>query len=139
MEKWGGRLPRVHVVCVVLSLSLSSTLIRKDSTMNTIHKQTKKEQKYDRQLRFISFGSLFPLNYPFSFQIPIRFYNPPLYRLWGEDGQARLEHARICALGSGPVATEILKNLILPGRFSKQLFMKNNAIFRIFCRSSFKG
>jgi len=48
--------------------------------------QPKKDQKYDRQLR-----------------------------LWGEDGQLRLENTKICALGSGAVASEILKNLVLPG------------------------
>eukprot|EP00906_Rhabdomonas_costata_P003315 RCo005067 len=45
-----------------------------------------KEQKYDRQLR-----------------------------LWGSSGQAALEHAKICVLNASGVATETLKNLVLPG------------------------
>jgi len=36
-------------------------------------------------------------------------------RIWGAHGQAALEGARICVLGSGPTATEALKNLVLAG------------------------
>lgn len=36
-------------------------------------------------------------------------------RIWGEHGQAALERASVCMLGSGPTATETLKNLVLPG------------------------
>lgn len=35
-------------------------------------------------------------------------------RLWGGHGQKRLEEAKICCLGSGPTASECLKNLVLP-------------------------
>eukprot|EP00049_Salpingoeca_infusionum_P003773 m.70754 g.70754 ORF g.70754 m.70754 type:complete len:533 (+) comp12268_c0_seq1:32-1630(+) len=47
---------------------------------------TKKQQKYDRQLR-----------------------------LWGDHGQARLEGAHVGIIGASPLGTEILKNLVLPG------------------------
>lgn len=36
-------------------------------------------------------------------------------RLWGEDGQLRLERAHVAAIGAGAVSTEFLKNLVLPG------------------------
>jgi len=36
-------------------------------------------------------------------------------RLWGPRGQARLAGARVVCLGSSAVATETLKNLVLPG------------------------
>ena len=36
-------------------------------------------------------------------------------RIWGAHGQAALEAARVCVLGSGPTATEALKNLVLGG------------------------
>jgi amyloid beta precursor protein binding protein 1 len=35
-------------------------------------------------------------------------------RLWGAHGQANLEDAKFCILGSGPAASETLKNLVLP-------------------------
>jgi len=35
-------------------------------------------------------------------------------RLWGAHGQKLLETAHICVLGSGPTASETLKNLVLP-------------------------
>lgn len=47
--------------------------------------RTEHENKYDRQLR-----------------------------LWGGHGQLALETAKICCLGSGPSASETLKNLVLP-------------------------
>jgi len=52
---------------------------------------TKHDQKYDRQMR-----------------------------LWGGHGQKKLEEAHICCLGSGPTASECLKNLVLPnvGKFT---------------------
>jgi amyloid beta precursor protein binding protein 1 len=46
----------------------------------------KKEEKYDRQLR-----------------------------LWGADGQGRLERAKVCLINACATGTEILKNLVLPG------------------------
>jgi len=46
---------------------------------------TEKEKKYDRQMR-----------------------------LWGGHGQEALETAHICVVGSGPTASETLKNLVLP-------------------------
>lgn len=36
-------------------------------------------------------------------------------RLWGEEGQALLEGARICLLNASATGCEILKNLVLPG------------------------
>lgn len=47
---------------------------------------SKKNQRYDRQLR-----------------------------LWGDHGQDALSSASICCVGASAVATEILKNLVLPG------------------------
>jgi len=35
-------------------------------------------------------------------------------RLWGKHGQMAIERAHICVLGGGPVASETLKNLVLP-------------------------
>lgn len=36
-------------------------------------------------------------------------------RLWGDHGQAALEHAKICLIHATSTGTEVLKNLILPG------------------------
>ena len=36
-------------------------------------------------------------------------------RIWGEQGQSRLESARVCLLLCGPTGTEALKNLVLGG------------------------
>ncbi len=36
-------------------------------------------------------------------------------RIWGEQGQAHLESARVCLLHCGPTGTEALKNLVLGG------------------------
>jgi len=36
-------------------------------------------------------------------------------RLWGEDGQAKLEKSHICLLNGTALGTETLKNLVLPG------------------------
>ena len=36
-------------------------------------------------------------------------------RVWGPEGQARLERARVALLGAGPAGTETLKNLVLAG------------------------
>ena len=36
-------------------------------------------------------------------------------RLWGAHGQRALSTSRICVLGAGAVATEAMKNLVLPG------------------------
>jgi amyloid beta precursor protein binding protein 1 len=36
-------------------------------------------------------------------------------RIWGEQGQSRLESARVCLLHCGPTGTEALKNLVLGG------------------------
>jgi NEDD8-activating enzyme E1 regulatory subunit len=47
---------------------------------------TAKEIKYDRQLR-----------------------------LWSSNGQEALEKARLCLINATATATEILKNLVLPG------------------------
>jgi amyloid beta precursor protein binding protein 1 len=50
-----------------------------------IYQRSAKEKKYDRQMR-----------------------------MWGAHGQKALEEAEICCLGSGPTASETLKNLVLP-------------------------
>ena len=39
-----------------------------------------------------------------------------IYRLWGEHGQSALEAARVCLINATATGTEILKNLILPGK-----------------------
>jgi hypothetical protein len=36
-------------------------------------------------------------------------------RIWGAEGQARLEGARVALLGAGPTGAETLKNLVLGG------------------------
>ena len=36
-------------------------------------------------------------------------------RIWGEQGQARLESAHVCLLNCGPTGSEALKNLVLGG------------------------
>jgi amyloid beta precursor protein binding protein 1 len=36
-------------------------------------------------------------------------------RIWGEQGQSRLESARVCLLHCGPTGTEALKSLVLGG------------------------
>jgi amyloid beta precursor protein binding protein 1 len=38
-----------------------------------------------------------------------------LFRLWGADGQAGLERAKVCLINASATGTEILKNLVLPG------------------------
>uniref|UniRef100_A0A3B4CGN8 NEDD8-activating enzyme E1 regulatory subunit n=1 Tax=Pygocentrus nattereri TaxID=42514 RepID=A0A3B4CGN8_PYGNA len=55
--------------------------------------KTNKEQRYDRQLR-----------------------------LWGDHGQEALENAHTCLLNATATGTEILKNLILPGRTTARTF-----------------
>jgi len=49
-------------------------------------------------------------------------------RMWQAHGQLRLLNARVCALGSGPVASEALKNLVLPGTGRKGKDNEGNAI-----------
>lgn len=39
-----------------------------------------------------------------------------LFRLWGDHGQEALEGAKICLINASATGTEILKNLILPGK-----------------------
>ena len=36
-------------------------------------------------------------------------------RMWGPEGQSKLNQASILCLGISPVGTELLKNLVLPG------------------------
>ena len=64
-----------------------------DQAPPIIHGPSDKEKKYDRQLR-----------------------------LWAASGQQALEDAHILLLnsGSGTVGTETLKNLVLPGKPSRQ-------------------
>ncbi|VDN24186.1 unnamed protein product [Gongylonema pulchrum] len=42
-------------------------------------------------------------------------------RLWGDEGQSRIENANICVLGSSALACEIMKNLVLAGIRSVQI------------------
>lgn len=49
--------------------------------------RTSHEQKYDRQMR-----------------------------LWGGHGQQRIEQAHVACIGSGPTASETIKNLVLPSK-----------------------
>ena len=39
-----------------------------------------------------------------------------MFRLWGDHGQETLEGAKICLINASATGTEILKNLILPGK-----------------------
>jgi NEDD8-activating enzyme E1 regulatory subunit len=69
------------------------TEILKTQTPPILHGPSEKEKKYDRQLR-----------------------------LWAASGQAALESANILfinMLGSGVVGIETLKNLVLPGVWSR--------------------
>lgn len=36
-------------------------------------------------------------------------------RLWGDEGQHSIQKSSVCMLGSSALATEILKNMVLPG------------------------
>eukprot|EP00457_Paulinella_chromatophora_P003836 gb/GEZN01003844.1/.p1 GENE.gb/GEZN01003844.1/~~gb/GEZN01003844.1/.p1 ORF type:complete len:555 (-),score=91.59 gb/GEZN01003844.1/:391-2055(-) len=56
-----------------------------DCAGDGVYARTDKEKKYDRQMR-----------------------------MWGPHGQKALESGSICMLGSGPTASETLKNLVLP-------------------------
>lgn len=38
------------------------------------------------------------------------------YRLWGDHGQEALESAHVCVINATATGTEILKNLVLPGK-----------------------
>lgn len=38
------------------------------------------------------------------------------HRLWGDHGQEALEAARVCLINASATGTEILKNLVLPGK-----------------------
>ena len=51
-------------------------------------------------------------------------------RLWHSHGQLRLLKARVCTLGSGPVATEFLKNMILPGTGSNSAKDKDDQVLK---------
>ena len=39
------------------------------------------------------------------------------FRLWGDHGQSALESACVCLVNVSAVGTEILKNMILPGKY----------------------
>uniref|UniRef100_A0A3B3S023 NEDD8-activating enzyme E1 regulatory subunit n=1 Tax=Paramormyrops kingsleyae TaxID=1676925 RepID=A0A3B3S023_9TELE len=60
-----------------------------------------KEQKYDRQLR-----------------------------LWGDHGQDALENAHVCVINATATGTELLKNLVLPGKCSIKQNIKSPDISR---------
>lgn len=38
------------------------------------------------------------------------------FRLWGDHGQESLENAHVCLINATATGTEILKNLVLPGK-----------------------
>lgn len=38
------------------------------------------------------------------------------FRLWGDHGQEALENAHVCLINATATGTEILKNLVLPGK-----------------------
>lgn len=46
-------------------------------------------------------------------------------RLWGDHGQTSLEQARVCLINATATGTEILKNLILPGKTSAFNYTRN--------------
>jgi amyloid beta precursor protein binding protein 1 len=50
----------------------------------------------------------------FQLNTDIKRYDRQL-RLWGEDGQDKLEKSNICLLNASSTGTETLKNLVLPG------------------------
>lgn len=60
------------------------------------------EARYDRQLRYDFAYDIYGLLLTFD-------------RLWGSHGQRRLGVMRVLVFGSSIVATETLKNLVLPG------------------------
>lgn len=39
-----------------------------------------------------------------------------VFRLWGDHGQEALENAHVCLINATATGTEILKNLVLPGK-----------------------
>lgn len=39
-----------------------------------------------------------------------------VFRLWGDHGQETLENAHVCLINATATGTEILKNLVLPGK-----------------------
>jgi len=55
---------------------------------------------------------------------------PLLHRLWHSHGQAALESSHVCLLNGSATGTEILKNLILPGKvFISEIFGVGTASF----------
>ncbi len=80
--------------------------------------EKKKEEKYDRQLRYVPCVSnrLHYCNLTASHLITCR--------LWGAEGQAKLEKSHICLINANATGTEILKNLVLPGEASYVLNYK---------------
>lgn len=44
------------------------------------------------------------------------------YRLWGDHGQEALENAHVCLINATATGTEILKNLVLPGKDFKSSY-----------------
>jgi len=54
-------------------------------------------------------------------------------RLWQMHGQLALLNARVLVLGSGPVATEFLKNMILPGTGKNGIDLEGNKIDGTIC------
>jgi molybdopterin/thiamine biosynthesis adenylyltransferase len=84
---------------------------------------TDKSQRYDRQLRRVAF-----------FLVGVLRSGNDLthFRLWGEDGQTRLESAKILLLNASATGAEALKNLVLPG-------MQASPFPRHSLRSNFKS
>ena len=81
-----------------VSCLLGPLLIFQDMNPDEVTLDPKSEQKYDRQLRYAS--------------TTVEFW---LCSLWGAIGQKGFETIELCVIGSGPAATECLKNLALPG------------------------
>ena len=52
-----------------------------------------------------------------------------LSRLWGDHGQKKLENAKVCLINATALGTEILKNLVLPGKWCLVVFF----MFAVHC------
>ena len=49
------------------------------------------------------------------------------FRLWGDHGQEALENAHVCLINATATGTEILKNLVLPGKQQMWICVGNDA------------
>lgn len=73
-------------------------------TKKLLTQMGEKEKKYDRQLR-----------------------------LWGDHGQRELENARVCMVHVTATGTEILKNLVLPGKSILKNQVLRTSDSHVFC------